>query len=159
MSLGNLSYDQSALDQYDADAANLYQFQMDPIKNFRPNPNAQGAGVFVDRRGNGQAQVDLESLLRNQSFVDSQSIANRIEADAQFAPYAQNTISNFPVENNLVPKVQYSSRACSQTSEMSIDRFDFLPQPRMGFQYGYGISQFGVNTVNAAKDQAANMRK
>lgn len=154
--LGNQHYDQSALDQYEADAAALFQFQMEPRL---PTPGPQGVGVFVDRITNGQSHVDVETLLRNQSFVDSHSTTVRQEADAKFSPYMNQTVSNVPVQNDLVTNVGYTSRACSQMSELSIDRFDFLPEPRMGFQYGFSQPQFGIDTKNAAKDQYASRRQ
>ena len=160
MSLTSLGSDKCALLQYDADAAATYSLQMDPIQNYRPEPGPQGPGISVDRLGSAQGFVDLESLLRNQGT------GNGSASNALCGVYADqaNAFGKFtqeqqfpPIQTGLTPQVQYTGKACSSLSELSIDRFDFLPIPGMGFQCGY--AQVPLDTVNAAKDSFAAQNK
>ena len=113
--------------------------------------------MFVDRPGNGQAFVDAESLLRNQSFVSSADPVYRAQIDASFQPFMAAAPVGACVQGELAPQVQYRSRACDPLSGVTIDRFDFLHHPGEGFQYGYAA--FGQDTVSALKDQLARQRR
>lgn len=151
MSLTSTSYDAGTVWQQTADARNLYAYQVDPIVNYRPYPGPQAPGVTANVLGSGQANVDAESLLRNQSFLPSSNPVFRAQADQQFLPYMQQVQPLSCVTSDLTPTVSYNSRACD--SSIIIDRFDPLITPGAGFQYGMSMSTFGVDTVAAAKDQ------
>ena len=157
MSLTNLSNDLCSVNQYAYDSQQMYDFQMSSVQNYRPEPSPQGGGVIVDRLGNGQSQVDLESLLRNQGGISSNCPTFISQQEQRFnALMAQQSNTLSTVQYDLVPQIQYRNRACSDMSGISIDRFDFLPIPRMGFQYGY--ADIPVDTVSVFKDQIAANR-
>lgn len=158
MSLTSLGYDASAVRQATADSRNVFGYVANPVANYRPYPSAAPIGVVADRIGNAQSQVDLESLLRNQSYVLSRDPQYRAQVDACFAPYMQQKVELPCVAGNLMPQVTYLSRACDPLSGAQIDRFDFLQYPGQGFQFGYTPAQFGQNTVNDFKDQLARNR-
>jgi hypothetical protein len=146
--------------QATADSRNVYGYIANPVSNYRPYPTSAPVGIVADRLGNAQSQVDLESLLRNQSYVLSKDPQYRAQADACFAPYMQQQLeAPLPcVAGNLMPQVTYMSRACDPLSGAQIDRFDFLQYPGQGFQYSYGAPQFGQNTVQQLKDEIARNR-
>lgn len=135
--LSSLHNDACYVRQETEDVAKRYAYQMDPMQYHRPALAApQGAGVFVDRAGNGQSQVDLESLLRNQSFVDSTCSSNRAQADACLLPFAQAQQLQ-ATQLDMVPRIQYHSRSCDPMSGLSINRFDPVLYKGMAFKYGY----------------------
>jgi len=156
MSLTSIHNDASAIRQDVIDSRNVYDYQANPIANFRPYPGPQGAGVMVNGQGSAQQFVDAESLLRNQSFVSSSNPEYRAQADACFIPYMQQPQSLACAQVDLTPRVEYHSRACDPLSGMTIDRFDVLAHPQQGFQYGY--ARFGQDTVATLKDQLARQR-
>lgn len=130
------------------DLKKVYNYRMAEYQNFRPAlAGPQGAGVFVDRPGNAASQVDLESVLRNQSFVNAKC-AER----ATTLPPCTHT-SNC----DLVPQVQHLSRASDPLAGKTIDRFEPVPRHGMGFQYGY--AQVPLDTRAAAKDELARCRQ
>lgn len=157
MSLTSTNSDACYLRQQTEDGRKAYAYQMNPVQNFRPEPAPQGAGVYVDRAGNGQSQVDLESLLRNQSFVDSRCPAYRNQADNCLLPYMRRQEGSLPcVQNELVPQVQFHSRSCDPLAGLSIDRFDPLLFQGMAFQYGYAA--IPSNTTLEFKNQLEKQR-
>lgn len=153
MSLTSVSSDACTMRQAAADTQNVYAATMNPIQNFRPTPGPQSAGVIVDRMGNAQSQVDLESMLRNQSFVSSACPAYRLAADQCLKPY----MADKPLQcasRALMPQVQYHSRACEPVQQ--IDRFEPLIAPMVGQANAYIYA--GQNTKADFKDQLARSR-
>lgn len=156
MSLTSIHNDASAIRQEIADSRNVYAYQANPVSNFRQYPGPQARGVFVNGQGNAQAHVDVESLLRNQSFISSSDPQYRLQADACFIPYMQQPQQLACSQPDLAPQVEYHSRACDPLSGVTIDRFVPLIHPGAGYQYGY--AQFGQDTVSSLKDQLARQR-
>jgi hypothetical protein len=160
MSLTSVHNDASTVRQEIADSRNIYSYQANPVAYYRPYPIPQARGVFVNQTGNGQAFVDAESLLRNQSFLSSADPEYRAQADTSFAPYmnppAISADAASCVQQDLAPRVQYHSRACDPLSGLTIDRFDILHHKGEGFKYGY--ADFGQDTVAAFKDQLEKQR-
>lgn len=157
MSLTSLSYDECSVRQATADVRNVYANVANPIQNYRPFPGTQGQGVLVDRLGNAQSQVDLESMMRNQAFVSSSCPAYRIEADKCFAPH----MVDKPLQcasGDLVPQVNVLRRSCDPLSGKYVDRFQPLFQPYLGQAQGYAPAQFGVDTKAELKSQLERSR-
>lgn len=149
MSLSSRAYDACEVRQQEADLQRVYDWRMSDVQRLHPSAAApQAAGVFADRLGSAQSQVDVESLLRNQSFADG--------SKAPTAPAAQPFAANGVVEG-LAPRVQYIHRSSDPLSGVSIDRFDPMPCPGMGFQYGYGT--IPTNTTLELKNQLEQQRR
>lgn len=153
MSLTRTSADLCSIQQAVADSQSVYNYQLSSLPYSRSEPNSQVAGVMVDRLGNAQTQVDVESLLRNQNFTASSCIAARMEQSAALNSYTRGTPTG-PIDSGLAPRVQYNSRACMQTP--TLDRLD--PGIYQGRGVGYGYGFMPENTVNAYKDSIAQTR-
>lgn len=163
MSLTSINYDASAIRQATADSRNVYGYIANPVANYRPYPGPQPVGISVDRLGSAQSQVDLESMLRNQSFVPSKNAQLRADADAplqqMFDQQNQEKLKNMPcVSTSLTPQTFYLHRACDPLAGLYIDRFDILQYPTQGFMYSATPAQYGENTVNQALDEIARNR-
>lgn len=157
MSLTSLSSDQCTIRQATADVRNVYANVANPIQNFRPVPGTQGHGVLVDRLGNAQSQVDLESMMRNQAFVSSSCPAYRAESDKCF----QKFLEPRPLQcasSDLVPQVNVLRRSCDPLSGQTVDRFAPLFQPYLGQAQGFNFAQFGVDTKADFKAQIERSR-
>lgn len=156
MSLTHLSSDACTIHQEETDSMRVFDTTMNPIQNFRPLPGSQGAGVIVDRMGNAQNQVELESLMRNQAFVSSSCPEYRLQADRCFAPYMQNTAPLQCASNQLVPQVSTLRRSCDPMSGQFIDRFAPLIQHYAGQNQGYAVPP--LDTRASFKDQLERSR-
>lgn len=142
MSLTSTGYDDWKIRQSLMDSREIYGYNANPVSNFRSVPGPQPVGISVDRLGNGQSQVDLESMLRNQSYVSSSNAAYRQQSDAQLQQMLaqQNANANIPcVSTALMPQVFYMNKFCDPLSGIQIDRFDILQYPTQGFMYATSL--------------------
>lgn len=158
MSLTSIHSDASAVHFDTLQSQQAGNYNLNQVAYMRQYPTGlQPVGISANRQGNGAAHVDVESMLRNQSFVSSSNPQYRSLSDQCVLPFMHNQepITGC-VPTQLTPQVNYHSRACDPMSGVTIDRFDPLIHPGAGFQYGYAA--FGEDTVATLKDQLERQR-